>query len=70
MVVKVDVYKVGKFHSRKEHTCTGFATFVAIDANGEPRTVPMLEVETEDEKKLWQEGERIKNKAVRRSDDN
>ncbi|NIQ12903.1 MAG: acyl-CoA thioesterase [Candidatus Dadabacteria bacterium] len=66
MVVKIDVFKVGKFHTRKEQTCTGFATFVAVDSNGEPRTIPTLEIETEEDKKLWEIGREIKTRAVKR----
>lgn len=66
VVVKVDVYRVGKFHSRKDFTCGGYATLVAIDANGEPRPVPQLEVETEEEKELWELGKSIKESAMAR----
>ena len=67
MVVKVDVYKVGKFHSRKEHTCTGFATFVAVDANGEPKSIPQLLIETKEEKEFWNIGKNVKTNAVKRA---
>lgn len=66
MVVKIDVYKVGKFHSRKDYTCGGYATFVAIDANGEPKTIPALKVSTAKDKELWNLGKQIKNKAMER----
>ena len=66
MVVKIDVYRVGKFHSRKDHTCGGYATFVAIDSNGEPRAIPQLKVSTKTEKGLWEVGKQIKQKAMKR----
>ena len=66
MVVKIDVYRVGKFHSRKDHTCGGYATFVAIDSNGEPRAIPQLKVTTKTEKGLWEVGKQIKQKAMKR----
>lgn len=66
VVVKIDVYRVGKFHSRKDFTCGGYATLVAIDANGEPRPVPQLEVETDEEKELWEVGKGIKESAMAR----
>lgn len=50
MVVKIDVYKVGKFHSRKDYTCGGYATFVAVDSNGEPRAIPQLKLTIKEEK--------------------
>jgi len=66
MVVKIDVYKVGKFHSRKDYTCGGYATFVAIDANGEPKTIPGLKLSTPKDKELWELGKQIKGKAMER----
>jgi len=66
MVVKVDVFRVGKFHSRKDYACGGYATFVAVDANGEPRPVPQLYAETDEEKELWEIGKKIKESAVKR----
>jgi len=56
MVGKIDVYSVGKVHSRKGHTCGGYATFVAIDSNGEPRAISQLKVTTKTEKGLWEVG--------------
>jgi len=66
MVVKIDVYKVGKFHSRKDYTCGGYATFVAVDSNGEPRAIPQLKLTIKEEKKLWKIGKEIKEKAILR----
>lgn len=66
MVVKIDVYRVGKFHSRKDNACGGYATFVAIDSNGEPRAIPQLKVTTKTEKGLWEVGKQIKQKAMKR----
>ena len=66
MVVKIDVYKVGKFHSRKDYTCGGYATFVAIDANGEPKNIPALKVSSPRDKELWDIGKNIKSRAMER----
>ncbi len=66
MVVKIDVHRIGKFHSRKDYGCGGYATFVAIDSNGEPRTIPQLKVTTKEEKKLWEVGKQIKEKTMER----
>ncbi len=66
VVVKVDVYKVGKFDSSVDYACGGFATFVAIDAEGKPKIVPQLKVSTEEEKKLWEIGRKIKESAIKR----
>ena len=69
MVVKIDVFKYEseKFHSNKEFTCGGFATFVAIDKEGKPYPIPQLELETKEEKDLWEVGEEIKKKAKLRA---
>lgn len=67
MVVKIDVLSVGKFHSRKDYACGGYAIFVAIDANGETRKIPQIEITTEDEKQLWENGKKIKETALSRS---
>lgn len=66
MVVKIDVYRVGKFHSRKDNACGGYATFVAVDSNGEPRAIPQLKLTIKEEKKLWKIGKEIKEKAILR----
>jgi len=67
MVVKIDVYRIGKFHSRKDYGCGGYATFVAVDSNGEPRAIPQLKVTTKEEKRLWEIGKSIKQKAMERA---
>lgn len=67
MVVKVDVFKVGKFHSRKDFTCRGYLVFVAVDANGEPRPVPQLKLTTKEDEKFWKIGEIIKKRRAERS---
>ena len=66
MVVKVDVFRVGKLSPGKDFTCRGYLVFVAVDANGEPRPVPTLKLVTEEDEKLWKLGERIKNRSRER----
>ena len=68
MVVKVDVFRVGKFHSKKDYACSGYIIFVAIDANGEPRPVPTLKRVTEEDEKYWKIGEEIKKRSQERRD--
>jgi acyl-CoA hydrolase len=63
MVVKVDVYKVGKFSPGMEFTCRGYLVFVAVDAEGRPIPVPALKVITEEEKRYWDIGEKVKNRS-------
>ena len=66
MVVKVDVYKVGKFSPGVEFTCRGYLVFVAVDADGKPIPVPALKVVTEEDKKYWKIGESVKNRCRER----
>jgi acyl-CoA hydrolase len=66
MVVKVDVYKINKFSSKEDYSCSGHLIFVAVDANGEPRAVPALRCVTKEEKKYWKIGEEIKKRAKER----
>ena len=39
------------------HTNSAFAVFVALDDNGRPVTVPPLILESDEERRRWQEGE-------------
>jgi len=66
MVVRVEVYRVGKFHSRRDSTCVGYLVFVAVGANGEPREVPKLKLVTDEDKKYWDIGERIRQRSKER----
>lgn len=66
MVVKVDVFRVGKMSPGKDFTCRGYLVFVAVDANGKPVPVPTLKLVNEEDEKLWQIGERIKAKSRER----
>lgn len=38
------------------HTNSGYAVYVAIDNNGQPTPVPPLKIETEEDKRRWEEG--------------
>ncbi|MGH7885023.1 MAG: acyl-CoA thioesterase [Thermodesulfobacteriota bacterium] len=69
LVVKIDVYKFQnqRFHSEKKFACGGYATFVAIDMEGNTHPIPQLIVETDEEKRLWDIGEKIKKNAVERA---
>ena len=66
MVVKVDVYKVGKYSPGAEFTCSGYIVFVAIDPDGKPIEVPPLKVVTEVDKRYWGIGEEVKNRSRER----
>jgi acyl-CoA hydrolase len=69
MVVKVDVYKVGKYSPGRLFTCRGYIIFVAIDPDGKPIPVPALKLVTDEDKKYWKIGEEVKNKAKLRQAD-
>ena len=66
MVVKVDVFRVGKFETGKDFTCRGYLVFVAVDAEGKPRPVPALKLVTEEDEKYWKIGESIKKRSSER----
>ena len=63
MVVKVDVYKVGKYSPGAEFTCRGYIVFVAIDPDGKPTSVPPLKVVTQEDKRNWEIGEELKSRS-------
>ena len=44
----------GLLHQYKYESNEAFFTFVALDPNGKPRTVPQLIAETEEEKRLYE----------------
>lgn len=66
MVVKVDVYKVGKFSPGMEFTCRGYLVFVAVDADGRPIPVPALKIVTEEDERYRKIGERVKSRSRER----
>lgn len=66
MVVKVDVFRVGKFSPGKDFTCRGYLVFVAVDADGKPRPIPALKLITEEDEKYWKIGENIKKRCGER----
>lgn len=51
--IMVDVYSENIPAGTKEHTNQAFLTFVAVDQTGRPIEVPLLEVETDEEKTLY-----------------
>lgn len=53
MEIRVDVYSENIPAGTKDHTNQAFLTFVAVDQTGRPIEVPLLEVETDEEKTLF-----------------
>lgn len=66
MVVRVDIFRVGKTDRQKDFSCRGYLVFVAITPDGKATEVPTLKVVTEDDKKNWAIGEKIKHRAKER----
>lgn len=66
MVVKVDLFRVDKNERNRDFSCRGYLVFVAIDSEGQPVEIPTLNVLTEEDKKNWAIGEKIKQRAKER----
>ena len=67
MVIRVDVYKAEMQHtSERVLSHTGYFTFVALDNEGKPRRVPTLLLENEEDERLFEVGNRIKEQALAR----
>jgi acyl-CoA hydrolase len=59
MEVGVKVFAENILTGERRHTSTAYVTFVALDTNQQPRTVPLLIVKTADERRRYREaGER------------
>jgi acyl-CoA hydrolase len=59
MEVGVKVVVEDLMTGRKQHTCSAYLTFVALDARGQPAPVQPVVPETEEEQKRYREaGER------------
>jgi acyl-CoA hydrolase len=59
MEVGVKVFSENIFTGERKHTSSAYVTFVAIDLNREPHSVPPLILETADDRRRYQEaGER------------
>jgi len=59
MEVGVKVMVEDLLTGRKLHTCSAYLTFVALDSEGKPASIPPVIPETEDEKRRYREaGER------------
>lgn len=62
--VKVDVHSEDPRTGEKQETTTSFLTFVAIDDDGNPTTVPDVVCETETEEQLRQEAVEKRQKEL------
>jgi acyl-CoA hydrolase len=66
MIVRIDVYAERPLTGERQRCTTGYYSFVSIDKDGRPRTVPPLKVETDEEWRDWKRGERIKQQIAER----
>ena len=66
MVVKVDLFRLAHADNQREFSCRGYLVFVAISCDGKPQEVPTLKVVTDEDKKNWAIGEKIKQRAKER----
>ena len=66
MVVKVDLFTVVQSDRSKAFSCRGYLVFVAITPEGKPKSVPTLKLVTDEDKKFWAIGEKIKQRAIER----
>lgn len=67
--VRVHVHAENPVTGQITHTNSAYLVFVAIDENGKPCQVPGLELETDDERRLFEEaGERRKRRLEGKAD--
>ena len=67
MEVGVKVFAENILTGERRHTSTAYVTFVALDTNQQPRSVPPLIVKTEDERRRYREaGERRRMRLAMR----
>lgn len=64
--VVVDVCSENYLSGEKKHTNKAYLTFVGVDSNGRPKAVPTLLLETEDEKKEFEEAEKRHAERLKR----
>jgi len=55
MEVGVKVFSEDILTGERRHTSSAYVTFVAVDAQGRPKTVPPLVLETDDDRRRWEE---------------
>jgi acyl-CoA hydrolase len=67
MEVGVKVFAENILTGERRHTSTAYVTFVALDTNQQPHTVPPLILKTEDERRRYREaGERRRMRLAMR----
>jgi acyl-CoA hydrolase len=68
MEVGVKVMAEDLMTGRKQHTCSAYLTFVALDGRGQPTAIPPVVPETEEERQRYREaGERREYRLAMRN---
>lgn len=67
MEVGVEVYSEDPMTGQRTHTSSAVLTYVAIDDNGKPTTVPKLLLETDEEKQRFRLAEQRRRKRVQKA---
>jgi len=68
MEVEVEVVKENLMNGERETTNSAFLTYVALDPDGKPTTVPLLKPITKEEKRRYNEAERRRQNRLQRRD--
>lgn len=66
MVVKLDVYAENPISGKRKHCTTAYFNMVALDEDGAPASVPELLMETEEDRREWEQACHIKENALHR----
>jgi len=66
MVVRIHAFSEDRLKHQRFLATTGYFNMVAVDEQGHPKEVPELLVETEEEKREWEAGRRIKELSKER----
>lgn len=65
-VVRVHVYGHDLVSSDRYFCCEAYFNMVAVDAHGRPAQLPMIPVETEEQRLEWEHGREIKEAMLKR----
>ena len=66
MEIGVKVLSENPLTGERRHTSSAYLTFVALDLDGGPTSVPPLDPKTAEEKRRWQEGKKRTEERRRR----
>ncbi len=66
MIVRCEVQGENPLTGERRLCTIGHMNFVAIGSGGKPTTVPQLRVETEEEKRHWQEAQKVREAILLR----